>query len=223
MRWVVDGLGIVAGLVAAAGLVQFFVGYGAIDRRIRGPFSHWMTFSGFLLQCDLLLIARLVAGPRPAPPPAGAPSGGGRWCTGGGRSLAAINLALLGSLTRSAWVAVVAALVLLALLRAPRLLLAFAPAAVVFALLAPVQVLARAVSIVDLRDPSNYDRLCMTEAGLRMVAERPLFGIGPGQVKLRYALYRPPRGTATGSLTSTTPSSNWPPSGGCRRSPPTWR
>jgi O-antigen ligase len=194
VRWVVDGLGIVAGLVAAAGLLQFFVGYGAIDRRIRGPFSHWMTFSGFLLQCDLLLIARLVAGPRPGPPPAGAPLWRRALTRWRWAALAAINLALLGSLTRSAWVAVVAALVLLALLRAPRLLLAFAPAVVVFALLAPVQVLARAVSIVDLRDPSNYDRLCMTEAGLRMVAERPLFGIGPGQVKLRYALYRPPSG-----------------------------
>ena len=86
-RWVVDGLSVVAGLVALAGLVQLLVGYGALDRRIRGPFSHWMTFSGFLLLCDLLLVARLVCGPRPSPPFAGrrAPGGAGRLPTGGGR------------------------------------------------------------------------------------------------------------------------------------------
>ena len=90
--------------------------------------------------------------------------------------------------------ALLAALTVLVLVRSPRWLAAFAPAAAVFALLAPIPVLARVVSIVDLRDPSNYDRLCMVEAGLTMVAERPLFGIGPGQVKERYAIYRPPAG-----------------------------
>lgn len=192
-RWLVDGLTVVAGLVATAGLVQLFGDYGAIDRRIRGPFSHWMTFSGFLLLCDLLLVARLVCGTRAAIP------AGARWWRRGlshwrWAALAAINLALLGSLTRSAWVALIVALTVLVLLRAPRWLAAYPPAAIVFALLAPAPVLARVVSIADLRDPSNYDRLCMVEAGLRMVAERPLFGIGPGQVKERYAIYRPPSG-----------------------------
>ena len=235
-RWVVDGLSLVAGLVALAGLVQLLVGYGALDRRIRGPFSHWMTFSGFLLLCDLLLVARLVCGPRPGRPrragsgagTAGARAPAGEVLLAGGKrapyqigvgsappsppfpaaagwwrralthwrwaALAAINLALLGSLTRNAWVALIVALTVLVLLRSPRWLAAYAPAAVVFALLAPMPVLARVVSIADLRDPSNYDRLCMVEAGLRMVGERPLLGIGPGQVKERYAIYRPPSG-----------------------------
>src|SRR6185503_20401739 len=46
--------------------------------------------------------------------------------------------------------------------------------------------------IFDLRDESNYDRLCMIDAGLRMVAERPLLGLGPGVVESRYPLYRHP-------------------------------
>lgn len=192
-RWVVDGVTVVAALVASAGLVQLLGDYGAIDRRIRGPFSHWMTFSGFLLLCDLLLVARLVCGPRPAP--GSGWRGWRRWAAlWRWPAVAAINLALLGSLTRNAWVALFAALTVLVVLRAPRALAAYAPVALLFIVLAPVPLLARAVSILDLRSPSNYDRLCMVDAGLKMVAERPLFGLGPGQVRQRYAIYRPPSG-----------------------------
>jgi O-antigen ligase len=58
--------------------------------------------------------------------------------------------------------------------------------------LLPGTVRARAISIFDLRDESNYDRLCMLDAGLRMVAERPLLGLGPGVVENRYPLYHHP-------------------------------
>jgi hypothetical protein len=203
-RWVVDGLVVVATLVALAGLAQLLGDYGPIDRRIRGPFSHWMTFSGFLLICDLLLLARLAAGPPPASAPGAAPEErregarrpppgppgwlvGWRWA-----ALVAINLALLASLTRSAWVGLFVAATLLVVVRAPRLLAACLPAALLFTLLAPVPVVARAVSILDVRDASNYDRLCMVEAGVRMIAERPLFGLGPEVVPQRYAIYRSP-------------------------------
>jgi O-antigen ligase len=179
VRRLVDLLVASAALLACHGLSQYLLGYGDIDRRIRGPFSHYMTFSGFLLICDLLLIASMVYA--------------GRW-----RSLwrwgalAVINVALLGSYTRNAWVALAVALTVLVVLRAPRLLLAYVPAAVLFIILAPVPLLHRVTSIVNLRDVSNYDRLCMMEAGLTMIRERPLFGLGPDVVKHRYAIYRPP-------------------------------
>jgi O-antigen ligase len=177
VRLAVDALVLAAALLACYGLSQYLFGYGDIERRIRGPFSHYMTFSGYLLICDLLLICGMVYG--------------GRW-----RSLwrwgalAAINGALLGSYTRNAWVALALALTVLVVIRAPRLLLAYVPAAVLFVVLAPVPLLHRAVSIVDLRDPSNYDRLCMLEAGLAMIRERPLFGMGPELVERRYPIYR---------------------------------
>jgi O-antigen ligase len=106
--------------------------------------------------------------------------------------LAVINLGLLGSLTRGAWVALAVMLAVLLALRRPRYLLAFLPAALLFLLLSPVPLLNRILSITDLQDSSNYDRLCMADAGLRMIAERPLFGIGPDMVQRRYALYRNP-------------------------------
>jgi O-antigen ligase len=123
----------------------------------------------------------------PGPPAAGRWRSVWRWV-----ALAAINVALLGSYTRGAWVALGVALTALMLIRAPRLLLAWIPAAVTFVLLAPVPLLHRVASIVDMRDLSNYDRLCMMEAGLTMIRERPLFGQGPDLVKRRYAIYRSP-------------------------------
>lgn len=178
-RRLVDGAVGVAAVVAAAGLAQFLWGYGGIDHRIRGPLSHYMTFSGVLLLADALLLARLAT-------------------RGGWRSplrllaLALINVALLGSLTRSAWLGLAVALLVVVVVRAPRWLLAAPAAVLIFVTFAPVPILARIRSIADLSDESNYDRLCMVRAGVLMVAERPLFGIGPDLVKDRYPIYRHP-------------------------------
>jgi O-antigen ligase len=178
-RRLVDVLVVMVSLIAVAGLAQLFAGYGGLDHRIRGPFSHWMTYSGVLLLCDLLLLARLSVDR--------ASRRSWRWV-----ALAAINFGLLGSLTRGAWVALALSLMALLALRRARYLAAFVPAALLFVLLAPTPLLNRVLSIADLRDASNYDRLCMVDAGLLMIAERPLLGIGPDMVPRRYSLYRNP-------------------------------
>ena len=178
VRRVLNGFNLMAALAAVYGLSQFFNGFG-VEHRIRGPFSHYMTFAGVLMIADVLLIAQLVH-----------PRGRKVWWRV--LILVPINLALMGSLTRSAWVALFLTLTGLLIVRAPRWLLAYLPAGVLFFVLAPAPVVARVVSIFDLRDVSNYDRVCMVDAGLKMIAERPLFGIGPGMVSVRYPLYRHP-------------------------------
>jgi O-antigen ligase len=138
-----------------------------------------MTFAGVLLMADLLLVAQLSSLRH------------GKW---GWRWLAfvLITAALVASLTRSAWVALLLALALLFLLRAPKFLLVMTPLLLAALLLAPQPVQERAASIFSLRDVSNYDRVCMLEAGFHMVAERPFFGHGPGMLEERYPLYRHP-------------------------------
>ncbi len=178
VRFLVGVLIVLAALLACEGVAQYLLGDDDITRRIRGPFSHYMTFSGFLLISDLLLLAAMTYARRWRSV--------WRWA-----ALAAINAALLGTYTRNAWVALALSLTVLILIRAPRLLLAYLPAAALFVVLAPVPVLQRVASIADLRDASNFDRLCMLKAGLAMVRERPFFGLGPDLVRERYALYRP--------------------------------
>ncbi len=191
-RWLVDAAIVIAALVALWGLAQLAFGYGPLDRRIRGPFSHYMTFAGWLLPLDLMLIARMLLR---RPPAAAVAEGPTAWLDRPAiawPALVAINLALIGSLTRSAWLALAVSLALVGALVRPRLLAWAVPGALLFLILAPVPVVERAMSIADLTDESNYDRLCMVEAGLRMVGEHPLLGLGPDRVERRYPLYRHP-------------------------------
>jgi O-antigen ligase len=191
-RTLVDGAILVGAVLALYGFAQLAAGWGDIDRRIRGPFSHYMTYSGWLLLVDLLLAARLLVRRAPA---GGAPGFATAWLDRPAvawGALAAITAALVASLTRSAWLALVVALVLCLALVRPRRLWVVPVVLGLFLVLAPVPVVQRALSIADPADESNYDRICMAEAGLRMIAERPLAGIGPDQVKHRYPIYRHP-------------------------------
>ena len=205
LRRLIDGMIAVAALLALRGLSQYvWSGFGELDQRIRGPFSHYMTFSGVLLICDVLLVTQMVCGR--------AARSVWRWV-----ALALINVALMGTMTRGAWVALGGSLLCLLAVygqrgargqrgaagerpeppRAPRhrgrryaAICALALLAVFLS--APASVLRRASSIFDLRDPSNYDRLCMIDAGLHMIAERPFVGLGPDMVDHRYEIYRQP-------------------------------
>jgi len=166
-----------ATLLAVTGLIQYLLGQDDLQNRIKGSLSHYMTFAGVLLIGNCLLLAWLACGD-------------GRRKIWPWVALFAINLALLGSYTRNAWVAVLVVLTVLVVVKAPKYLLAFLPVAVLLAMLAPLPMMSRFLSIADLQDPSNYDRLCMVAAGIDMVADRPVFGLGPDMVSERYSIYR---------------------------------
>jgi len=151
-----------------------------------------------LLLCDVLLVTQMVCGR--------AARSAWRWL-----ALILINAALVGTMTRGAWVALGGALLCLLAIAAarsaprswrdgqrplthgaPRYAAICALALLAVFLAVPASVLRRATSIFDLRDPSNYDRLCMIDSGLHMIAERPFVGLGPDMVDHRYEIYRQP-------------------------------
>ncbi len=177
VRSIADGLIIMGAFASTWGLFQLFFGYGGIDQRIVGPFSHWMTFAGVLLMADLLVVAQLLARRRSRT--------AWRWI-----ALLVINLGLVACLTRGAWVAGALSIAVLILLSSPRWLAAWVSVAALGLVLAPSPVRDRVASISDLGNFSNYDRLCMLEAGWLMTRERPIFGHGPDRVRDRYPIYR---------------------------------
>jgi O-antigen ligase len=183
VRRLFDLLIVMVVLLAVHGIVQYtFTDYGDLFNRIRGPFSHYQTYAGVLLIGDLLLLARTVSGDGWKKP--------WHWL-----ALGLVNWALMLSLTRGSWVAVGVTFTAYALVRWRRFFVVYLAAATAAAFLATSLVPdagERLRSIADLGDASNYDRLCMLDAGLYMVAERPLFGLGPGMVKERYPIYRHP-------------------------------
>lgn len=97
--------------------------------------------------------------------------------------------ALLVSRTRSAWLGLVAGLLTVALLRAPRLIWLLVVGLVAVAIVRPAPVMDR----LTVTDASSIDRYYMWQAGLDMLLDRPIFGQGPGMVEEVYPHYRWPQ------------------------------
>lgn len=167
-----------AGAASLVGLWQYLHGASTLDNRLDGLMAHYMTFSGWTLQVALLLAADIAFHPRR------------RRLLWTVPAFLLIVAALLLSYTRNAWVGLAASLVLIAAVWRPKAFYAYPVIALLLVVLLPRPVLERAISIFDLSQPSNYDRLCMIVSGGQMVADRPAFGVGLGMVQRRYPLYR---------------------------------
>lgn len=163
---------------AVFGIVQYGVlHYDSLQLRPRGALTHYMTYSGTLMLVICAAVARLVFARRDRTWPA--------------LVLPALVVALAVSLGRNAWVGASVAVGLLLLLRDLRLTALLPIAiAVVFAL-APDTVANRMMTIFDLHDPSNQDRIAMLEVGAGIVKDHPLTGVGPAMVQRVYPQYRP--------------------------------
>lgn len=168
-------------LGALVGLWQYqFGSLGDINHRIRGFMGHYMTYSGQLMGVSILALAQLLfAGSRARH----------RWFLVG--SFLLIQLALALTLTRSAWIGMLAAVILLLWLKDRRLFALIPLAAVACALLLPVEVERRVSTLVS-PDTSGLDRIHMLRAGARMVANHPLLGVGPEMVAEVYPVYVDP-------------------------------
>jgi O-antigen ligase len=163
------------GGMAVWGLLEYvFLGQRDLEHRINGPSSHVMTYSNIVLPMALIYLI-LWFHQR-------------KWWQ---LALAVlINTALLVTLTRSVWLGWgVAVLVLLMLTRTQ--LRYYLPAALVlFVTLAPMALFTRMVSTFDMTEESNFDRLRMLQAGVEMIKDHPVVGVGPANVKEEYALYK---------------------------------
>ncbi len=183
VRLVFDLLIWVTLALAVYGIAQYlFTDYGELSNRIPGPFGHYMTYSGVVLLGACLVLGRVMTRP-PAQPAKNWPL------------LAVILIALGLTLTRNVWLAIFVVITIAFFMRLRRWLPAYAVAVALSLSLVATQApqhWSRLTSIASLQDPSNYDRLCMAEAGLHMIADRPLFGIGPGMVEFYYPIYRHP-------------------------------
>jgi O-antigen ligase len=106
--------------------------------------------------------------------------------------VAVVTFALLLTFTRSAWVGWVVATTILLISKRPRMLIFAAPAVVFFITFMPLPLFGRLVSSFDTRQSSNLDRIRMIQAGVEMIKDYPLLGVGPANVKEVYPLYRKP-------------------------------
>jgi O-antigen ligase len=169
----------VAAASAAFGIIQYAIlQYDHLGMRPRGTLGHYMTYSGVLMLVIGAALARILFGRRERMWPAVV--------------MPALAVAVAVSLSRSAAVGCCAAAALLLTLKDFRLLAVLPILAAVFLAVAPSEVTARFLSIVDLNDATVRDRLAMLREGEQMVRARPLVGVGPDMVEEVYAEYRDP-------------------------------
>jgi len=179
-RWnrLLGALAAVAAASSAVGIWQYLHGSSDLQHRLRGLTTHYMTFGGWTLIVTLLLVADMAF------------SRDRRRLTWTVPTVLLCTTTLFLSYTRNAWVGLAVGLALMAAVWRPRASLLYPLALLLLVLLLPRPVLDRLVSIVDLRQPSNYDRLCMLVSAEQMVQDHPLFGVGLGMVQRRYPVYR---------------------------------
>lgn len=191
---------LMAGSVAAIyGLVKFVSDYWQITRQglpfyenyithqITGFMSHWMTYSGQLMLILTGLAAVILADARERHTRRAA------WAWLGFLIVAA---ALLAAFTRGAWLGALAGFTYLVYSYRKWLVLLIPVGLAALYLAAPEALRKREQSIVDPQtDTSIQSRFLMARAGLAMIADNPLFGVGPERVGPEFERYQPAQST----------------------------
>ena len=162
---------------AAYGIFQYgLLDYDDLGMRVRGTLGHWMTYSGLLMLVIAVALARILFGQRDRV-----------WAA---LVMPALTVAVIVTFTRSALVGTCAAAAVLLLLKDFRLIALLPVAIAVFFTVAPPSLTSRYLSIFDLENATNRDRLAMLREGRRMVRAHPFVGVGPNMVEQVYAEYR---------------------------------
>jgi O-antigen ligase len=193
---VMAGYGLVQASVCAVGspLASSWLASACLHpARVRGPFSIYMTFGGVLLLGTLFIVAYLanVSWRRVW------------WMVPAGVVTVA---ALAFTYSRNAWLGLVAgtAGLVVTARRPSRAVLVLVGAGLLIGALSAGGVMARVRSMGNPQDETLRDRVAMWRSGLAMIADHPLLGVGPGQVRAWYPHYRRPEAVrpTTGHLHS---------------------
>jgi putative inorganic carbon (HCO3(-)) transporter len=163
-------------LAAIVGIIQWTAfGYDEANRP-KGTLGHWMTYSGILMLVVGAAASRLIFVKKNENwiwPAVAVPS---------------LLVALVATYTRNAWIGTLAGIGTLLAVRSKRLLVAL-PLVVLLAGAVP-SVRDRAMESFDPHFPANQDRVAMLKAGVAMVKDHPLFGVGMNMVPREYLKYR---------------------------------
>ncbi len=171
---------IAVGAVAAlVGVVQgSMFGYDNLQNRPPGLLTHYMTYSGVIMLVLCTAVARLLFYPDERIWP--------------GVAIPALAVALAMTFTRNAYLGAAVGVMCLLAARNMKLLLLVPVAALVLAVAAPQSFRTRALSIVNLEDDSNRDRVHMLQMGAEIVRDHPWFGVGPEMIGRVYGRYLRP-------------------------------
>jgi O-antigen ligase len=168
----------VGAVSALFGILQYGVlHYDNLGQRPQGALTHYMTYSGTLMLVTGAAAARLIFGASDRIWPA--------------LVMPALVVALALTFTRNAWIGACFAIGLLLILKDFRLTALLPAVLAILFVTSPASLVERLTSTFNAQDPANQDRFAMIEIGARIVADRPLTGVGPNMVPRVYEAYRP--------------------------------
>ncbi len=153
----------------------------SLDHRLKGLTSHWMTFAGLLMFVFIFFFVYWFYEKRknikkllPV-------------------ALVVILTAILFSLTRSAWMGIIVSIGLFLIYYKPKIALLLLPLVMIVLLALPRPVKQRLVSIFDLSNETNRDRLHMVYTGWEIFKDYPLTGVGANNIEIVYKHYQHPQ------------------------------
>ena len=151
----------------------------SLDHRLQGLTSHWMTYSGLLMLVFIFFFVFLFYQKRM------------KLKVVISVLLLFILASILLSLTRAMWVGIFVSLGLFIIYYKPKILYLAVPALLILILVLPGSVKSRIVSIFDMNNATNRDRLYMVTVGMNIFKDNPLTGVGPDNIKKIYDRYKP--------------------------------
>ena len=160
----------------AVGLPRVLSSFFGKCHRAHGFYSIYMTLGGVLAMVLVLTLPRLMHFRH-------------RAAAAGGWLVAALAFAL--TLVRGAWVGFGVGLAVLVCTVRRQTVTFVGVLIVAAAVLSVPAVLQRVLSFADPADPTARERVAMISAGVALVGEHPIVGVGPGQVKRLYPQYAP--------------------------------
>lgn len=166
-------------ILSILGIHKYLTGVGGLEGRLK-LFHHYMTSGGILMIISLLTFGFVIV-----------------------KTPVRLRLAafacgslmlfpLIFTFTRSSWLGFVCGMSLMAVLHSKKWLIVIVSAVMLIGIFAPYSLKKRALSAFDPTHPNNVERTYMWIAGLEMMKDRPLTGMGDVDLKQIYDRYKSP-------------------------------
>ncbi len=166
-------------ILSIIGIQKYLSGIGGLEGRLK-LYHHYMTSGGILMFVSLITFA-FVSLSVPVKVRIAALLSG-----------ILMLFPLLFTFTRSSWLGFLGGILFLGVLQSRKFLFGCIIALILFYLLGPQTIKDRAFSIVDPNHPNNIERVYLWEAGIEMVKDYPLTGVGDIDLGELYMQYRSP-------------------------------
>ena len=181
-RFLTAVFGLLAGVMVVLSLIgirKYLVGVRGLEGRLE-LFHHYMTSGGILMMLSLIAFSFAILG-TPL-----------KWKVIAFTSGLLMVFALLFTFTRSSWLGFLAGFLVIAIAHSKKALLGVGMILVLFWLTASPSLKDRASSIFNPYHRHNIERLYMWKAGIQIIKDHPLGGVGDVDLKEWYERYKPP-------------------------------